>query len=320
MERPHRPTLSARRHLHRALLSLLALGMATAPIADAQADDDTTDPTWRVGANDDPSDRLGPGHVDDPTLPAVAAAPPPRSLREIAEQVVAQDDRSDADRELDARRDPVALLEFARVRPGMHAADLGAGEGYTAELLARAVGPSGRVYGQNTPEAINRFFGITWPTRLRKRVMAHVVRIDSDLDRPLPERVRDLDVVTMVFAYHDTLGGSVDREAMNASILRALKPGGAFVVVDHRAAPGSDSSEWLGLHRIGEDRLQSELEAAGFRLNATAGFLGNPDDPRDAPFFELDGPTDAFVHRYVKPGGPPEEATTLPVAGSGAAR
>ncbi len=36
----------------------------------------------------------------------------------------------------------------------MVALDLSAGGGYTSELLARAVGPTGRVYGQsNTPTA-----------------------------------------------------------------------------------------------------------------------------------------------------------------------
>ena len=35
--------------------------------------------------------------------------------------------------------------------PGMVALDLSAGGGYTTELLARAVGPTGQVYGQSRP-------------------------------------------------------------------------------------------------------------------------------------------------------------------------
>src|SRR2546429_8665494 len=63
--------------------------------------------------------------------------------------IVAAPDRSDADRVTDKRRDPVKLLAFTGVRTGMRVLDMGAGAGYSTELMARAVGPSGAVYGQN---------------------------------------------------------------------------------------------------------------------------------------------------------------------------
>ncbi|MEA2964798.1 MAG: hypothetical protein QOI46_4896, partial [Alphaproteobacteria bacterium] len=66
--------------------------------------------------------------------------------------MVAAPDRSDADRETDKRRDPVKLLGFTGVRPGMKVLDMGAGGGYSTELMARAAGPSGKVYGQNAPD------------------------------------------------------------------------------------------------------------------------------------------------------------------------
>ena len=43
------------------------------------------------------------------------------------------------------------MLAFIGIVPGMIALDLSAGGGYTTELLARAVGPTGRVYGQSPP-------------------------------------------------------------------------------------------------------------------------------------------------------------------------
>src|SRR5262249_47931618 len=64
--------------------------------------------------------------------------------------IVAAPDRSDADRETDKRRDPVKLLAFTGVRPGMKVLDMGAGGGYSTELMVRAVGPNGVVYGQNS--------------------------------------------------------------------------------------------------------------------------------------------------------------------------
>src|SRR5271154_5590052 len=66
--------------------------------------------------------------------------------------LLAAPDRSDADRQADQRRDPAPFLAFAGAKPGMKVLDMGAGGGYSTELMARAVGPNGVVYGQNAPE------------------------------------------------------------------------------------------------------------------------------------------------------------------------
>ncbi len=236
---------------------------------------------------------------------AEVASPPPASgnasAREWAERVVSQTDRSQEDRERDERRHPLDLLVFAEVEPGMRVADLGAGDGYTAELLARAVAPNGVVYAHNTPAVIAGYVSESWPARLSKGVMGNAVRVDAELSDPLPPEARDLDRITMIFVYHDTLYADLDRAQMNASILKALRPGGLLIVVDHSAKPGAGEEVGESLHRIDEDMLRSELEAAGFRLAGEAGFLRNPADPREQPFWDMEMPTDAFVHRYVKP-------------------
>ena len=63
--------------------------------------------------------------------------------------IIAAPDRRDTDRDIDKRRDPVKLLAFTGARPGMKVLDMGAGGGYSTELMARAVAPGGVVYGQN---------------------------------------------------------------------------------------------------------------------------------------------------------------------------
>ena len=57
--------------------------------------------------------------------------------------IVAASDRSEADRTTDKRRDPTQLLTFTGVRAGMNVLDMGAGGGYSTELMARAVVPTG---------------------------------------------------------------------------------------------------------------------------------------------------------------------------------
>src|SRR3954467_8062094 len=71
---------------------------------------------------------------------------PPLSSEQIA-QIVKSTDRTAADRTNDVRRKPEQMLGFIGVRPGIVALDLSAAGGYTTELLARAIGPSGTVYG-----------------------------------------------------------------------------------------------------------------------------------------------------------------------------
>src|SRR5207302_945938 len=69
------------------------------------------------------------------------------SHEQIAE-ILAASDRSAADRTNDVRRKPAEMLAFIGPRPGMTVLDISAGGGNTTELLARAVGPGGRVYAQ----------------------------------------------------------------------------------------------------------------------------------------------------------------------------
>lgn len=218
-----------------------------------------------------------------------------------AQALVAAPGRSADDRKLDARRKPALLLVFSGVGRGMKVADLGAGGGYTTELLARAVGPEGSVIGHNTPYVIEKYVKESWPARLAKPELANVVRADRSFEDPLPEGTSGLEVVTMIFVYHDTLIGDTDRAAMNRRLLDAMAPGGALIVVDHHAKSDAGPEVAETLHRIPEALLRSELEAAGFQFEADADFMRNPDDPRSAPFFEMKTPTDAFVHRYRKP-------------------
>jgi predicted methyltransferase len=56
--------------------------------------------------------------------------------------LVAAPDRSDADRQVDKRRDPVPLLNFVGLQPGMKVLDMGAGAGYSTELDARSGRPA----------------------------------------------------------------------------------------------------------------------------------------------------------------------------------
>jgi predicted methyltransferase len=222
------------------------------------------------------------------------------------ESLVSAADRSEADRKLDPGRHPGELLAFFALSPGMHVAELGAGGGYTTELLARAVAPCGRVWAQNS-SGVLKFVGKPWAERLGKPVMkADVVRVDREFDSPLPPDARGLDAVVSVLIYHDTVWLGVDRNRMNKAVFDALKPGGAYFVVDHSSAEGRGTSDAKTLHRIDESTVISEVERAGFTKAGDASFLRNPSDTRDwndAPNAAPDkrGTSDRFALKFVKP-------------------
>ncbi|MCI0573865.1 MAG: SAM-dependent methyltransferase [Myxococcaceae bacterium] len=231
-----------------------------------------------------------------------AQAPAPMSSRTVAEAP----DRTDADRALDAGRKPTEFLDFIGVRPGMKVAELFVGGGYTTELLARAVGPEGRVYGQNSKWVLERFAEKPWSERLARPVMRNVVRVDRELDDPLPPEATGLDAVVSNAIYHDTVWLGVDRARMNKAIFDALRPGGVYVVVDSSARQGSGLSDVQTLHRIDENVVREEVQRAGFMLAEEAQFLRNPGDTRDwsaspGAAGARRGTGDRFVLKFVKP-------------------
>jgi predicted methyltransferase len=237
-----------------------------------------------------------------PSTPASSAAAP----RLDPAQIVAAPDRDEADRALDPGRKPAALLAFLGVEPGMNVGEIGAGGGYTTELLARAVGPHGRVYAQNAPMILEKFAAGPWAARLAKPVNANVVRLDRELDDPFGPDVKDLDVVVNVLFYHDTVWIGTDRDKMNKAVLDALKPGGLYVIVDHAAKPGAGTSEVQTLHRIDEQTVKDEVAKAGFVLVEEGTFLRNPNDTRDwndspRAAAERRGTSDRFVLKLKKP-------------------
>jgi predicted methyltransferase len=210
--------------------------------------------------------------------------------------IIPQVDRTEADRVADKRRDPVNLLAFTGPKAGWAVLDMGAGAGYSTELMARSVGTSGKVYGQVEEESGKLRSRMTTP------VMSNVTVLVRPSDDPVPADLHDLDLITFYFAHHDTTYMGTDRAKMNRAMFAALKSGGGLLVIaDHAARPEDGATVGKTYHRIAEQTLRSEVEAAGFKFVADARFLRHPEDARTSIVFRNPTPVDEFVLKFQKP-------------------
>src|SRR5947207_15747461 len=153
--------------------------------------------------------------------------------------IIASPDRSPADRTNDQRRHPEDILAFIAVTPGITALDLSAGGGYTTELLARSIGPTGKVFGQSRPRPATPPPRPTNPEgnanpsatpsaappppaapprpspealadraaklKANNVAAAPITAVVQPFEDPIPAELADgkLDLVTLMFNYHD---------------------------------------------------------------------------------------------------------------------
>jgi predicted methyltransferase len=291
----------------------LTLGiLATlAPFACAACGGDSAPPPLPPPTRSEPlaSSLPQPTSVDQGTdggIVVPADAGPVLSPQQAIQAAVNAPDRDDKDKALDAGRHPAEMLAFFGIAPGMKVGELVAGGGYTSELLARVVGPTGVVWAENPPFILDKFAAVPWNARLGKSVMSNVRRADRELDAPFPLDATNLDAVVMVLFYHDTVWLKTDRAKMNKAVYDALKSGGVYGIVDHSARAGAGTSAAQTLHRIEEKTVIDEVTKAGFKLAGEADFLRNPKDQRDwndSPMAAAAkrGTSDRFVLKFVKP-------------------
>ena len=238
-------------------------------------------------------------------LAAVQAAESP-AIHPAIQAAVDSQERLPKDRAKDENRHYAEIMEFFGVRPGMTVIELFAAGGNTAEVLARTVGPEGKVYMQNPQFFYERFGSKSVDERLANDRLPNVVRLDKPLN-DLGLAPSSLDGAVAFMVLHDFFWLSQDVPGVLAGLNKAMKPGGWFGVVDHSAPAGTGARDALdrdkGPHRIDEEYVKKLFAAAGFVLEASDDVLRNPADDRTKPFFDESfrgKSTDRFVLRFRK--------------------
>lgn len=253
------------------------------------------------------SSTTGSGSAGSGSAIAIPPYTPSAEVPDPIKQAIAAADRTDADRALDAGRKPGEVLGFFKIAEGQKIGELFAGGGYSTELMARIVGPKGKIYAQNSKEILDKFARKPWTERAARPINKDIViGIERPIDDPFGPDVKDLDAVVTILNYHDAVWQKADTAKMNKAVFDALKPGGIYAIVDHSAKDGSGIRDVETLHRIEQKVVVDEVTKAGFKLDAESDTLEHAEDTRDwstSPRVagEKRGTSDRFTLRFVKP-------------------
>jgi ubiquinone/menaquinone biosynthesis C-methylase UbiE len=149
----------------------------------------------------------------------------------------------------DGRQKPLELIAAMNVKSGMTVADIGTGTGYMLPFLSRAVGPSGKVFGEDIQtDFLDR-------AKAKKEKNVELI-LGTESDPKLPPDSVDVALVLDVYHHFDF------PDKMLAAIRSAIKPGGHLVIVDfYKSASPSP-----GHIRIERDEVAAEIERNGFHL------------------------------------------------------
>ena len=150
---------------------------------------------------------------------------------------------------------PSKAVELLNLKPGAFVADVGAGSGYVTERLARAVGPSGRVFAVDIqPEMIARI-----EARVKTEGLTNVTTVLAQPDDPMLAQ-GSVDLELMVDVYHELAHPQI----VLRHLRRALRPDGRLVLVEYRKE--DPSIPIREEHKMTVADVKAELEAEGFRL------------------------------------------------------
>ncbi len=230
-----------------------------------------------------------------------AATPPyvlPANAPAHVRRAIESPDRTMEQRARDYHRKPAEILTLAGIEEGDRIVEIAAFGQYFTTMLLAAVGPTGHVDMYDLPYT-ERLAGPASREFDAKHANA-VYHQESYNDVTLPQGV---DSVWNVLYYHDLQPQGVDTAAFNRKILAALRPGGVYVVIDHKAEDGSGWRDAGTIHRMGVETIKQEVLAAGFTLAVESDLLANPSDDRTKMVFTLGtrGTTDQAFFIFRKP-------------------
>jgi precorrin-6B methylase 2 len=157
--------------------------------------------------------------------------------------------------ERETEEDVERMVAGLRLAAGQRVADIGAGTGYVARKLARAVGPTGRVLAVDVqPQMIELLRELAAKERLAQ--IEPVLGTATDVRLP----AANVDLALFVDVYHEL---EFPFEVL-AGVVRAVKPGGRVVFVEYRANDAFVPIKRLHTMTVEQVRREAEVHALAF--------------------------------------------------------
>ena len=182
----------------------------------------------------------------------------------------------------DNYRHPYETLSFFKITPSMQVLELAAGGGWYTEILSPYLRDAGSLtVTHNNPEsgAYSKRSRTAFDKKIQSNPLFEGVTVVT-MGEPLTPKSKDL--VLTFRNLHNWLA----RDTMKATMLEAfnaLKSGGFFGVVEHRAPEGS-SMEYMTTSGYVSQSLAIEVaESVGFTLVETSEINANLKDTKDHP-------------------------------------
>jgi predicted methyltransferase len=196
---------------------------------------------------------------------------------------IASKDRTPANVARDAARHPYETLTFFGIKPTMTVVELSPGGGWYTEILAPYLRDHGKLIAAgesptSDKEGAKRLTAkFAANPAMYGKVERGVFEVPTTYKFAAPNSV---DMVVTFRNIHNWTGeGDAAVKEIFKSVHTALKPGGVFGVVDHRAPAGKTVKSDSGyLHQAAVIKM---IEAAGFKLAAKSEVNANPKDTAD---------------------------------------
>lgn len=216
------------------------------------------------------------------------AAPAAPASAMTLQEAVAGDWREAQDKARDVWRHPVETLGFFGLKPGMTVVEIWPGAGWYTDILAPFLAASGgKLYAANLqpndPIAIEVVEAYRQKLRAKPRLYGDVeITAFGATSGPMaPAGSADL-VLTARNVHNWMAAGIVDKAFSDA--FAALKPGGVFGVVEHRANPGGVQDPTAADGYVEQAYVIRLAQEAGFILDQASEINANPRDTKDHPF------------------------------------
>jgi predicted methyltransferase len=235
--------------------------------------------------------------ADEATAPAATYTIPAGTPAYI-KAAVESPTRSAEQKARDVNRKPAEVLALSGVKPGDKVVEFASAGQYFTALLSDIVGPKGQIYMYDLPYTEQRFGASS-----RAFAAAHPNSKYEQVDYNTLTLPQNVDIVFNVLYYHDLPLNNIDTASLNGRILKALKPGGIFFIVDHNAESGSGTRDTKALHRIDPAVIRKEVTAAGFELVEESKLLAHAEDDHTKMVFTpgTRGLTDQTIFKFRKP-------------------